>query len=432
MSPGASPELIESVAGLRAAQQRRSTAFSITPAPRPSDWALRDGALQHSSGGFFAVSGFVERGTDRQHLLLHQPQGAVNGWVSRRVDGQRHYLVQARAEPGNVDGVQFGPTLQSTPANYLRLHGGAASPFADIFLRHTPGICLLFDTQQLDQGGRYAQKTKRVCMVEMAHPLAEPRGFHWATAEALAQATDRDFLLNTDFKAGLAVLPWSAEPASGELVPASGLVRDSLVAPIRPQVMGAAVASVQGPQRPLEAIPLESLDGWRVTDAGIEPVGAGRRISVGFFECTADAREVTRWVQPLLRAPGAGLAALAARVQDGVLEVFVAAAREPGLPMGAALGTSHLSYPGEPVHPPAWMARATPWIGTRESDEGGRFLDHWSDYRVLMIADGVQIDTPGTWLRVSELKAVLGMSNLCTIQLRTMAALLLAAPDCAP
>ena len=427
-------DLITALEGLRVAQDQRRKHFSIQRAGPPSDWGLRDGAVQHRSGGFFSISGYAEPGGARQHLMLHQPQGAVNGWVGRRIAGRRDYLVQARAEPGNVDGVQFGPALQSTPANYLRLHGGSASAFAELFLNYAPHVTPLFETQQLDQGGRYAQKTKRVAMVETDRELALPRGYGWASAQALVEAAGADFLLNTDFKAGLGVLPWSADPNSGELTPKSQRVRDSLSAPLRPEVLGSAITAVQQPFRPLDPVPLEALTDWRVTADGIEPATAQSGLSVGYYECTADAREVRRWTQPLMRAGAPGCVALACRVRQGRLEVFIGTVREPGLPTGSALGPSFTAYPGAPVREPAWMApgRATPWIKTRESDEGGRFIDHWSRYRVLLLAPGTGVDAPGTWMTVAEVKSAMMISNLCTIQLRTICALLLAAPERAP
>ena len=69
--------------------------------------------------------------------MLYQPQGAINGMLTRRIDGERQFLFQARAEPGNVGEVQFGPTLQSTPANYLQFHGGRTSDFFPHFLQQS-------------------------------------------------------------------------------------------------------------------------------------------------------------------------------------------------------------------------------------------------------------------------------------------------------
>lgn len=421
--------LISDLAGLRGAQDQRRRNFTIGQVSQPKDWGFRDGALQHTSGGFFSVSGFRDLRYGQQHLLLHQPQGAVNGWVSRWFDGRRDYLVQARAEPGNVGGVQFGPTLQSTPANYLRLHGGAASSFAELFLNYTPNLKAVFETQQLDQGGRYAQKTKRVGMIETTSETQLPMGFHWVTAEVLTEAAGLDFLLNTDFKAGLAVLPWSSDPASGELTPRSDLVRKSLASRVREEGYGAAVMSVQGELRPLDTVPLEELEDWRISANGIEPLNPDRNISVNFYKCTADAREVASWVQPLVAADGQGLVVLACRVREGLLEIRVSVSDEVGLPTGSALGPTYLSYPGEAARPPEWLQKEvdTPWLETHESDEGGRFYNHRSRYRLVFVPDELTIAEPGAWLNVAELKAALMTSNLCTIQLRTVAALLLAA-----
>lgn len=100
--------------------------FGVTrvPASRAPDRALRNGALQHRPGGYFSVNGV--RDGARSGVLLYQPQAAITGIVLHDDGHTTRWLTQARAEPGCLNAVQFGPSLQTTAANFLRLHGGAA------------------------------------------------------------------------------------------------------------------------------------------------------------------------------------------------------------------------------------------------------------------------------------------------------------------
>ena len=425
--------MLQTVEHLHQARDERRRGFELTPVSTTEaaeEWRVRDGALQHRTGGFFSVSGFRDHRDGRPRMLLYQPQGAVNGWATRRLEGRRMYLVQARAEPGNAEEVQYGPTLQSTPANYMRLHGGATSPFAELFLVYGRDITPLFETQQLDLGERYALKTKRVGMIETSLEGDLPKGFHWVCPKLLSEACGMDFVLNTDCKAGLGVLPWSQDPNSGELCPQSDLVRRSLRAGLRDDRIGFAVRGVRAVARTLDPVPLEAMQNWRMDDDGLAEITPDQNFAVRFYRCKADAREVRSWIQPLIVAGGSGLAVLACRVRDGVLEARVRFAAETGLATGVAFGPSHLVYPGEKTSPPDWLREslAKPWLETRESDEGGRFLDHWSRYVLALVHESCEPPEPGVWLNLAELKQLMLVSNLCTIQLRVMMSLFLAAP----
>ena len=327
--------VITDLPALRQAQTDRRVQFAlnrVSAAEANDDWRVRDGALQHKSGSFFSLTGYRDQAEGAEYLLLYQPQGAATGFATTVSDGQRHYLVQARAEPGNVDEVQFGPSLQSTPANYMRLHGGKTSPFARMFIEHDARVRVLRETQQLDQGKRYAYKTKRAAVLEIDPPDTLSTGFHWATADVLIDALSEDFLLNTDFTATIAISPWSANPHAGELCPRSELVCKSLTAPVRHDVLGQAAVQIATANKPtLNTVPIEHLANWRITDQGIEEVTPQQGWSVLFAHLKADAREVPEWTQPLIAAQDAGEAVLACRVKDDVLEVYVRTLSEVGL-----------------------------------------------------------------------------------------------------
>ncbi|NDB33526.1 MAG: response regulator receiver protein, partial [Nitrososphaeria archaeon] len=100
-----------------------------------------NGNIRHDSGGFFEVIGVkVTKTTDRevgergwtQPIIAHNP-GGILGLLMKRVNGIPHYLVQAKAEPGNIGKLQLSPTLQATTSNLLKEHGGIRPLFAEYF-----------------------------------------------------------------------------------------------------------------------------------------------------------------------------------------------------------------------------------------------------------------------------------------------------------
>lgn len=391
------------------------------PAAAAEDWSLVDGALQHRSRGFFSVCG-LRRGAE-EFVLLHQPQGAVTGLVAARIDGEYCVLLQARAEPGCLGEAQFGPTVQSTPANYLRLHGGRPTPFVESFISFSPGTTLVDQTTQLDLGSRYVFKSKQSLLVETREPREPAPPYVWASNAAIREAVRRSACLNIDLRSLLAIAGWGDDDRTG-LGPAEERVLRSARAPIRPEAVGGLAARLTAATGGSPAfVPLPSLDHW-VSDAdGWRERAPRQGFEINYYAVTAGFREKAAWVQPLVNSLGEGEVVLACRERDGFLEVHVRAAEEVGLATSVALQPSYLRYPGEDRPPPDWLRDAVPVSETTESDEGGRFFRDVSRYRVVAVAAAGPAD--GAWLRLSELKLFLRMSNVCTIQLRGVASQLL-------
>lgn len=420
----------DSMASLADLLDENRVGFRIEPiglTQMPS-WRLADGALSHVSGGFFSVVGVHFDATDAapggDSLYLFQPQSAINGLLTCLVGGERYFLLQARAEPGNVGQAQLGPTLQSTPANYQRVHGGRVTPYFEWFSRYQPGLQVVHDSVQLDLGRRYLFKSKRVVVVECAADTVVEPGFAWVPAGLLSQAALQSTFLNTDLRALLGVLPWGEGPQ--HLAPVEEVVQASLRLPRRTEALAELLQDgLYGKMTPHALVPIDAMVGWRVADEGIFEVAGRQGFDVGYYQIEARGREVAHWQQPLVRSRCEGCTRLLCRLVDGALEVCVQVAAEPGLQTGNALLPSYLRYPGDAAIdsplPGKLLAR------TRESDEGGRFYQDASVYELVLVAP--QREVAGCWLRLSELKALLSGSNICSIQLRVISSLLLAAFD---
>lgn len=390
-------QIAVSMASLTGLLQESREGFQVLPIGLAgmSSWHFCDGALSHVSGGFFSVVGVrfepSESGPGTDALYLYQPQSAFNGLLTCEVDGQHFFLLQARAEPGNVGQAQFGPTVQSTPANYLRVHGGKTTPYFEWFSTFRPDVQVLHDSVQLDLGGRYLFKSKRVIVARCPADIPVLEGFAWVPARLVNAAVGRSTFLNTDLRALLGLCAWGAGP--GQLAPVSGLVCESLRQPVRAEALAGVVQALQGGAAAGYRLQdIANMPGWRVAEDGIFEVNGHQGFDVGYFQVEARRREVARWQQPLILSRTEGCVRLVCRVVNGVFEVCVRVAAEPGLQTGKALLPSHVRYPGAAGPDAAVPGRLL--TRTLESDEGGRFFQDVSVYELVLLdplaeADGL-------------------------------------------
>jgi oxidase EvaA len=390
-------------------------------------WGLRGGFLAHHSGGFFSVAGveFLE-GPEQNGVFLYQPQSALTGLLTTRFAGEPHALLQARVEPGTWGVAQFGPTVQSTPANYQRAHGGHSSPYFSQFATSSLSVSPYGDTVQLDLGERYWMKSKRLILAECTPDLPVQPGFVWVSFALLRQGVLNNTFFNIDLRSLLAVMSWDA----GHLSPQSPDVCRSLATRVRGDVLGGLLARIRGTPRRARFVALEALENWRISPGGLAEKHRRQGFDIELFEVEAQWREVSKWVQPMVVTATRGHAVLLCRLGAAGLEVLVRVGNELGLQTGSALLPTYLKYPGCTVDS---RIAAIDWeslpliAGTLESDEGGRFYHNLSRYELRWCKEHSPLGESAdhAWIRISELKAALLQSNCCSIQLRALASMLI-------
>ena len=154
------------------------------------------GNVKHESGGFFEVIGVKASNTfDRevgkkgwtQPMIAKNP-GGILGIIMKKINGIPHYLLQAKAEPGNIGKLQLSPTLQATTSNLLKAHGGSKPLFAEYFdEENNPKI--IYAKWQSEDGGRFHLKSNYNMIVEMKEDeeLKIPDSFIWVTLFQIKQ-----------------------------------------------------------------------------------------------------------------------------------------------------------------------------------------------------------------------------------------------------
>ena len=164
-------------------------------------WSIDDntGWISHESGEFFVVQGVrvgfsknreVVGGWDQPMVTQVGFNGGLLGLLRKRINDVPHYLVEAKAEPGNPDKVQISPTLQATFSNLKQAHGGNKPRFSEYF--ESPdkmNARILFSQWMSEDGGRLHLKRNKGMLVEIAETddVATPDNFYWASLYQLKE-----------------------------------------------------------------------------------------------------------------------------------------------------------------------------------------------------------------------------------------------------
>jgi oxidase EvaA len=154
------------------------------------------GNISHDSKGFFEVIGVKVTNTfDREvgkqgwmQPMIGKNPGGILGLLMKKINGVPHYLVQAKAEPGNIGKLQLSPTLQATTSNLLKAHGGLKPLFAEYF-DEPKNAKIIYGKWQSEDGGRFHLKSNFNMIVEVDEneEFTTPDSFIWVTLFQIKQ-----------------------------------------------------------------------------------------------------------------------------------------------------------------------------------------------------------------------------------------------------
>lgn len=178
------------------------------------------GNIEHETGGFFSVVGVRVSHTVNREVVSGWTQPIIKqvvgilGILCKNFKGVRHYLIDAKAEPGNIYKLQLSPTLQSTISNLQRMHGGKKPPFAEYFEEvesiagGKPGVRVLYSRWLAEDGGRFYLKVNKNMLVEVDEQteITVPSNFIWLTMYQLKQLLKHDNLVGPHVRSIIAFL----------------------------------------------------------------------------------------------------------------------------------------------------------------------------------------------------------------------------------
>ena len=252
----------------------------------------------------------------------------------------------------------------------------------------------------------------------------------WLPVNSVLDALHEDFLINTDARSVLVCTPW--ELLSGGQPFASGFhsISTDLAKSFRAEPNIARIRALKAKLERLRAraispgfCSLHDLPGCQ-----IEPNGTVRMPSAGFvvrhIQVSSRSREVQRWDQPIIDSMNDGRAELFAVRISGILHLGFQVITEPGLPRGIEFGPSRLVTPGISSAPDSIPSDATLRASCQQSDEGGRFFQDVTMYRLWDLGDS-KPDQTMEWLTLSEIADLLKENDIFNNEARTLLSLVL-------
>jgi oxidase EvaA len=152
-------------------------------------WNVTDSEIVEEQERFFKVIAARVEISNREVASWTQPlvqpmQHGLIAFVTKKIGGVHHFLVQAKLEPGNFDILEMAPTVQCITGSYKNSHD---VPFLDYVMNITEDR-IQHDSLQSEEGGRFFREQNRSLIIEADSDFPEtvPVNFKWIS---LAQLT---------------------------------------------------------------------------------------------------------------------------------------------------------------------------------------------------------------------------------------------------
>lgn len=180
--------------------RRKDVPFSaeLIPLRDVAGWRQADnGNIGHETGQFFRIEGVRVRsapglreiaGWDQP--ILTQSDGGALALLCRETAGRGvEFLLQAKADPGNIGYLQFCPTIQSTWENIRGLRGARRAPFAEC-LEPSDNIRVIYRSKHNEEGSRFWQKSNENMVLFIEDPgrlTVNEDIYQWASLSQIKQ-----------------------------------------------------------------------------------------------------------------------------------------------------------------------------------------------------------------------------------------------------
>jgi oxidase EvaA len=433
-------------------ERHEALKMEVRPIPfhKLNQWYFEDktGNLIHISGKFFSIEGIrvqTDFGFKREwdQPIISQPEIGFLGILTKKIDGILHFLMQAKAEPGNIDGIQLSPTIQATKSNYKRVHQGSFTPYLDYF-QHASRYQILLDQLQSEQGARFLKKRNRNIIIEVNESEEIPvyADFCWMTLGQILDFTRLDNRVNMDTRTILSGIP------IGEITHGDGmtfpqakygqltLLRSSLSNEFAVNSADDVISWITHIKThcelEVEKIPLKQVKGWK-RDANEIYHQDRKYFSIISVQVAIYNREVSLWDQPLFKPAQEGIIAFLIKKIGGVYHFLVQAKLEAGnfdiielAPTVQCLTGNYRKGVNEYEVPFLDLVlnadRAMIWYDTMQSEEGGRFYKEQNRNMVIELHEEIRLEIPNhyIWMTLPQLKTFLKYNNYLNIAARNL------------
>jgi len=419
------------------------------------------GDLEHESGGFFSIRGLKVK-TNVGSIprwsqpIICQPEIGLLGIIAKKINGILYFLLQAKAEPGNINTYQLSPTVQATRSNYTKLHGGKSTLYLEHFLGGRRGAVLI-DQLQSEQGARFLCKRNRNMIIRLGDDeVITVQPYHrWLTLGQIQTLIQRDNIVNMDTRSVISHINFAPERVTTfETINPTALREALESSPIVTKLINEFAISLAVSSHPSSPalhtteeilqkitqakcnvtierrlIPLSEVEGWIQTTDEIAHAGQKYFSIIGVRVYALD-REIPSWDQPIVKQRHPGIVAFIAKEINGVLHFLVQLKMEGGLMDILEIAPTVQCIPENynahtlPRYTEKFLGRGkdATIVDVYQSEEGGRFYQE-SNRNIVMVADQNFSDAEPPfffWASLQQLKELIKFNNLINVETRSL------------
>lgn len=411
----------------------------------------RTGRIRHDSGKYYSIDGIrvqTNWGSINQwdQPIINQPEIGYLGIIAKSFNGVLHFLLQAKAEPGNLNHVQLSPTLQATRSNYTCIHKGRAPHYLHYF-QNASSNQILLDQLQSEQGARFLRKRNRNIIIQLDDDIEVHEDFIWLTLGQIKELLRVNNLVNMDTRTVISGITFGNH-SSGVIDLVDFLVNERNLSQVKHQLLESALTSSDGRHSideiitflthrksqydlDVSVIPLADMEGWSVTESEIKHQD-DCYFKVIAVKAEIEGREVRAWHQPMVEPSQEGICAFVCKMVDGLMHFAVQAKLECGnhdviefAPTVQCLTGNYRQTVGGAVPFLEYVLSAKPEqriVDTMQSEEGGRFFQEQNRNMIILAGDELSEDLPPQfiWMTLNQLLTFLKHNNYLNVQARSL------------
>lgn len=412
---------------------------------------LETGNYRHESGGFFRIEGLRVKtnwgnNSSWDQPIINQPEIGFLGFITKKIDGILHFLVQAKIEPGNINTVQISPTLQATKSNYSQIHKGRRPRYLEYF-NGEKIVDVLIDQLQSEQGARFLRKRNRNVIVQISdfEEIGFDPDFVWLTIGQIKKLLCLDNIVNMDTRtvlSGIGYGSYSTDAVKGmfalspqvrrnEQMLESALNRDCAINDFR-KIISWITSLKSNYDLLTESIPLNSVSEWYREDGKICRKDKKYFTVIG-VNILIENREVANWDQPMIKPAQEGLVAFIVRLINGVYHFLVQAKLEAGnfdilelAPTVQCLTgnyrTGHSDYSVPYIKDILDAPKDCVLMDTMQSEEGGRFFYEQNRNMIVEVNEQFPVVVPENycWMTLNQMLRFIEFNNYLNISARSL------------
>jgi dTDP-4-dehydro-6-deoxy-alpha-D-glucopyranose 2,3-dehydratase len=408
--------------------RKSANSFSVEQIPfsKFDKWKFEEGTsnLVHDSGKFFTIRGIrvsSNKGNWEQPII-DQPEIGILGIVTKKFDGVRYFLMQAKMEPGNINLLQLSPTLQATKSNYTQAHEGKKPAYLDYFIDRSKSK-ILVDQLQTEHGGRFLRKRNRNIIVEVEEDINIQDDFKWLTLGELKQLMEKDNFVNMDARSILSCIDY-IDVENSILIDKIGNefkrdFYDSIISEDAESSLDEIIhwftEMKTRAELKVDNISLKDVSKWDIGEQDIKH-NSGEFFKIIGVNVGAGNREVMNWTQPLIKHNSYGLVGFLVKKINGTLHFLVQAKMDPGsfsiVEMAPTVGCvdaeerlkkGNVKFLDSFMNAPSGKIKYSCF----QSDEGGRFYKSENKCMVVEANENLEISDNYRWMTLRQIMGLI-------------------------